>query len=145
MCPGTSCVNHSFRYPLLVKMSHFFQKVKVFQQGGASAACLERILIIGYFYSEVGGKGLSHAVVAHGIQVFDFFRGVFRHFHGAGGGRFRVGRSGFGRRLDQFRINGVRIMGFRLFPVRERGEPVLHLLGLFFHWLVSEGIEFSYE
>lgn len=112
--------------------SHFFQKVKVFQQGGASAACLERVLIIGYFYSEVGGKGLSHAVVAHGIQVFDFFRGVFRPFHGAGGGRFRVGRSGFGRRLDQFRINGVRIMGFRLFPVREGGEPVLHLLGLFF-------------
>lgn len=58
----------------------FFQKVKVFQQGGASAACLERVLIIGYFYSEVGGKGLSHAVVAHGIQVFDFsevFSGIF--------------------------------------------------------------------
>lgn len=80
MCPGTSCVNHAFRYPLLVKMSHFFQKVEAFKQRGAPASGFKCVLVIGYFYSQVACEGLVHAVGAHGVQVLDFsvvLSGVF--------------------------------------------------------------------
>ena len=143
MCPGTSCVNHAFRYPLLVKMSHFLQKVEVFKQRGASASCFKCVLIIGYFNSQVACEGLSHAVGAHGIQLPDFFRSVIRHLHGTGRGRFRIGRRRFWSGFDQFRINCIRIMGSSFFSVGKRGGAVFHGRFLFFHWLIHEGSDFS--
>ena len=142
MCPGTSCVNHAFRYPLLVKMSHFFQKVEVFKQRGASASGFKCILVIGYFNSQVACERLVHAVGAHGVQILDFFRGIVRHFHGAGSGGFRIGRRRLRSGLDQLRINRIRVMGFRFLSVGERSEAVFHGRRLFFHLLVHDGTEF---
>ena len=143
MCPGTSCVNHAFRYPLLVKMSHFLQKVEVFKQRGASASCFKCVLIIGYFNSQVACEGLSHAVGAHGIQLPDFFRSVIRHLHGTGRGRFRIERCRFWSGFNQFRINCIHIMGSSFFSVGKRGGAVFHGRFLFFHWLIHEGPDFS--
>lgn len=96
MCPGTSCVNHAFRYPLLVKMSHFLQKVEVFKQRGASASCFKCVLIIGYFNSQVACEGLFHAVGAHGIQLPDFSVALSGIFMEPGAEGSALGGVGFG-------------------------------------------------
>lgn len=79
MCPGTSCVNHAFRYPLLVKMSHFFQKVEVFKQRGPLLPALSvfwslailtpRLLVSGWSMplERMVSRSLIFSVVLSGI------------------------------------------------------------------------------